>query len=429
MLPRLPESDMSVSCSPSSLVEGAKCFSTCLLNEELSAIELWLLTQIAGTTADVQTLLNRSRCLENCVEHGNAEAVIVWLLSRIANINSDPNSLMSAARCIEACIIPEESKAIDVSLEVQIAGATSDPTTLLNNARCFRLCAADWRGTAIKIWLLATEAGMSTDPATLIGSANCLLGCLNHDQLKLIETYLWCQISNETPEIPETISGLAHWWRADSLIGIVSDGNPVGDVGKEWICKVTGILANQANPPDRPLFVTNWRNGQPALQMGNAVDEFFLNLSAMYQIAGDATIVSVIQCSDAALCTLILFGDIAGFGRIAAIESIGTSTPQWVGDDNVDAGFPNFAGGLSSPNSCSFRRSGLGANNCNAWINNGDIQIGSLDSAVTVNAIIGNASGTHHAYIAELLHYNRALSNAELTTLFTSYISPRYSLP
>lgn len=443
MLPRLPEFNMATSCSPSDLIEGAKCYSTCLLNEELSAIELWLLTQIAGTTDDVQTLLNNSRCLENCVEHGNAEAVIVWLLTQIAGVNSDPNSLMSAARCIEACIIPEESKAIDVSLEVQIAESTADLGTLLNNARCFRLCAADWRGTAIKIYLLAIEAGVSTDPATLIGSANCLLGCLNHDQLKLIETYLWCQVANLAPEppviTPESFTGLAHWWRADDLSGVVADGQPVGDVGKEWVDRIAGLKGEQPVAAQRPSFVAAWTNGKPAVKCHtDATAAKFLTLDGSFILPatpGEYT------CAFAVSLAIIagnpnfdarMFARIANQPRAGSRKNAANYHAALVVDAGLSANFPAFTGAnlWVPPHVIYITRATDGSTA--ALYNNSDKQLGSgLNGSSFINSLImGTGFGENvDVNYAEALHYSRVLTDPELASLYDDYFKPRYALP
>lgn len=437
-LPRLTQIKMAVSCSPSDLVEGAKCYSTCLLNEELSAIELWLLTQIAGTTTDVQTLLNNSKCLENCVEHGNAEAIIVWLLAKIANVNNDPNSLMSAARCIEACIIPEESKAIDVSLEVQIAGATTDLTTLLNNARCFRLCAADWRGIAIKIYLLAIKAGVSTDPATLIGSANCLLGCLNHDQLKLIETYLWCQIANIPTVIdPTTFAGLAHWWRADDLVGIVADGQPVGDAGKEWTDRIAGIKASAAGT-SRPVFVQNGINGKPHVlfTFNFSGSQNNMTLSSNIVIPGDYTTVGVFKGAivSGTVLPVSIFENAAGSAYHRGLQSAGVYHAEVKDDAAATIIFANWVGAnlALASHALMLKRSGLGAGNTTAFYNATQAVTGSNNGNLTfqrIRVLNGGFGDSFTAQCPELIHYTQPLSNADLTSLYNDYLKPRYALP
>lgn len=426
---------MAVSCNPSDLIEGAKCYSTCLLNEELSAIELWLLTQIAGTTTDVQTLLNNSACLENCVDHGNAEAIIVWLLTQIAGVNNDPNSLMSAARCIEACIIPEESKAIDVSLEVQIAGATTDLTTLLNNARCFRLCAADWRGIAIKIYLLAIKTGVSTDPATLIGSANCLLGCLNHDQLKLIETYLWCQIVNIPIITPQNFAGLAHWWVGDDLVGIVSDGQPVGDVGKEWVDRIAGIKGAQVSAGARPAFVQSWANGHSAIKSHVALDASpdFLDLSSnvIIAIGGQFSMIAVVNVvfTAGANTTFRVIGNSGGTARIGSKLSGASYIPE-LNSDTTNAGYTAWTGANLWVPAHALIHTRDPSNISNAWYNNAQQKTSICAGQFTLNRItVANSFGDNSdLFVSEIIHYSVELSAADRNSLYNSYLKPRYAL-
>jgi len=48
---------------------------------------------------------------------------------------------------------------------------------------------------AVKTYLLAVIAGGSTDPTTLMEAAKCYI-CLTPKQLKLLQPYLMCLISN-----------------------------------------------------------------------------------------------------------------------------------------------------------------------------------------------------------------------------------------
>jgi len=48
---------------------------------------------------------------------------------------------------------------------------------------------------AVKTYLLAVIAGGSTDPETLLEAAKCYI-CLTPKQLKMLQPYLMCLISN-----------------------------------------------------------------------------------------------------------------------------------------------------------------------------------------------------------------------------------------
>lgn len=429
---------MPVSCEPSDLLEGAKCFDACLGWEDLSAIELWLLTQIAETTTDVATLLENSKCLENCVQYGDAQAIIVWLLSQIAGVSSDPNALMAAGKCIQSCITPEQSKAIDVSLEVQKAEATTDLTVLLRNAKCFRHCVSDWRGTAIKIWLLATEAGVSTNAADLIGNSNCLLGCLNQEQLKLLETWLWCQISQTEPETPpDSFPNLSYWWRADDLSSI-GDGNPVGAPGKEWVDRIAGVKGQQANAARRPTYVSSWTAGQPAVR--NHVEltaPKYLDLSALIVLpAPPAEFTSIFVVSMTILSgnpniTCLALG--RGGGLTAGLGSVKGGAfyqPNIVNDAGVPCPFPAWVGAnlWSPPHSLFLSRNNASA--CFAFYNNTQKVsrplVGSI-SLLAMPSVIDFVDDTD-LYIAESIVYSSLMSDANLASLYNTYLQPRYSL-
>lgn len=431
---------MSVSCQPTDLIQASKCFAFCLNDEEISAVEIYLWTKIAGASSDVSTLIANAKCLESCIDIGNSEAIIVSLLANIAGVSNDPRVLVPLASCIMGCMTPDQSRPVNLYLLQQIASNTETVQQLLDHSRCFRSCVHQGLAQAIKIWLIAQKAGVVATASNLISLSNCLLGCLDPEQLKLVETYLLCQIANPSGpvlEVPQTISGLTHWWRADSLVGIVADGGKVGGAGKEWVCKVTGIKASQANAALQPFFKLSWTGGQPAIRFTDAVvANYALNFTA-FTMAGDVTVIAALQMTS----PVPLINEFFPFFTNSVMvppPSIFEEQDTSSGDQRVEVVdntpaillFTNFVLGLNMPHSLSFRRTGLVGINCEVLRNNANVQGGSLNGNITVDRMAG--SGTHggaqEQHVAEILHYNNSVSNADLTKLYTTYLQPRYSL-
>jgi hypothetical protein len=425
-------------CNVGSLLESSKCLAACLGLDELRAAELWLWTQIAETTDNVAVLMENSRCLEGCVRYGNAEAIIVSLLAQIAGTSDDPQTLVSNAACFESCLTPAQAKAIDVYLLAVLAGVDPDPAELSESSKCFRQCVTQWQGVAIKIWLIATEAGVDPDPQTLLARSNCLLGCLTQEQLELIETWLICQIPSEPPIVitPESFAGLAHWWRADDLAAI-GNGNPVGDVGKTWIDRIAGVVGAQAVAANRPTFVSNWSNGQPAVRNHIAITApKDLTLSPSFilpGIPGKWTCVFVGQI-------VIVSGnpdiDARFFGRVGNPTRVGSQKtgadylPALVDDANVSAGYTAWTGAnlWATPHAVSHLKN-AGVSEAN--LNNADKKVGAVVGSYTINAMpYATDFGTDvDLLIAEAIHYTTNLSDADLTSLYVNYLKPRYALP
>lgn len=72
------------------------------------------------TNCDPTTLLENARCIEGCTTSGQREAIIVWLLAQIAGVSADPQTLMTNAQCV-SCLTQGQLEAVRVWLACQIA--------------------------------------------------------------------------------------------------------------------------------------------------------------------------------------------------------------------------------------------------------------------------------------------------------------------
>ncbi len=246
---------------------------------------------------------------------------------------------------------------------------------------------------------------------------------------------LWCQVVNAGGggEGPDVITDLAHWWRADDLA--LANGAPIGGAGAEWVDRVAGIVASQANPALRPTYVASAINGQPTvlITIDDIPTPFALDLSASFTVPADYTLLFVMRA--------VGMPAASGFAAIFEGNVVDSFTvlelPGYSASTSVGAVifYPPFAGAdpAASPHCLTFRRIGAAPNNQTASLNTGQLKTDSLDGGYTIDYffknLFANAGTSFTLELAEVIHYSRGLSDAEILALYTDYLKPRYGLP
>ena len=234
---------------------------------------------------------------------------------------------------------------------------------------------------------------------------------------------------------PNIIPGLAHWWRADSLLtlGLVNGQSVSG-----WVDLVGGVLGFQPNATLRPTFVASAINNRPAVQFSSFFSTSIaqrLSLDTQISIPGDFTTFAVLKVAN--------FSGVEagndwfagspinpGLGvRHVAAGSAYNARMRIDGGSNQNlASFPGADDSL--PHLVTHRRSTF--NGVQAFFNNGSGQGLSLDGTLTVSLLGGSSVGFSQnisLIIAEVLHFSVSLTDAEMAILYTNYFKPRYSLP
>jgi hypothetical protein len=277
---------------------------------------------------------------------------------------------------------------------------------------------------------------VACDPNTLLDDAKCLLDCLPPGAMRPVKVSLLCNFAQF--HSPLNISGLARWWRADTIN--LADGSPIGAAGQEWRDSIVGQLGGQAVAGNRPTLQTNGIGGKPAVKLTHlfAGAAQFLDLSfpASLVISGDFTLIIV------AKYVLLANGEFGFFftSPVGTTHIAGTRdgslryTPD-LQDDTGSRLTIVFAGAnLALANhALIWRRLGSAANNVTALYNNSQTLIGSNAAAAvyTLTKIVGTGSGAASDItflVSEILLWNRALTDAELAGLYSAYLKPRYAL-
>jgi hypothetical protein len=234
---------------------------------------------------------------------------------------------------------------------------------------------------------------------------------------------------------PNIVPGLAHWWRADSLLALgLFNGQPVSG----WVDLVGGVLGSQPNATLRPTFVTSAINNRPAVQF----DSFFstsisqrLSLDAMISIPGDFTTFAVLKVAN-------FSGAEAGndwFAGSPINPGIGVrhvaAGPAYNARMRIDGGsnqnLAAFPGANDSqPHLVTHRRTTFSG--VQAFFNNASGQGLSLDGNLSVSLLGAPSFGFSQnisLIIAEILHFSTAVSDGDMASLYTNYFKPRYALP
>jgi hypothetical protein len=239
---------------------------------------------------------------------------------------------------------------------------------------------------------------------------------------------------------PNTIAGLTHWWRADSLLTLgLGNGAAVGAPGASWIDLVSGVLAFQTSVPNRPSLLSPAINNRPAVQFNcffsNSIAQR-LSLDLPFSITGDFTTLAVLKTAN--ISGVEASNDwFSGAPQNPGLGARHVATPPAYNarmriDGGANQNFGTFpAADDSLPHLIAHRRSSV-TGVTQAFFNGGSPQGLNLDGPLTINSIGGASFGFSQnisLVIAELLHFSTALSDADMATLYASYFKPRYALP
>ena len=277
---------------------------------------------------------------------------------------------------------------------------------------------------------------MPCDPNALLAQSQCLITCIPPGMVRAVKVSLLCNIA--AARTPQGVAGLAHWWRADSLVALgVANGGAVGGAGAEWVDKVAGAIASQATANLRPTLVTSSINAKPAVKFEGFFSTNSDNLDFLptFTMTGDFTTFVVAQftnfangCSHAFLngaplnCAVGVFKSATNYGSQTRVDS------------GANQSFAAYSG--VNPDTVAHcitnRRSGAAAGNQSAFFNGAQQQTLTLNGTYTVTRICLGAptfAVDYSVVIPEILHYNRALTDAEVVSVYTNYLKRRYALP
>jgi hypothetical protein len=215
--------------------------------------------------------------------------------------------------------------------------------------------------------------------------------------------------------VPQQVSGLAAWYRADA-IGGVADGAAVGS----WVdSSGHGHPATAPSAAQQPTLVANAVNGLPAVRFDGTSDL----VQAWFGLAQPATVLVVYDVrADTGGAQYVTDGAQNGsmvhyvtpgqFGEYAGGTQVLTRPGFSFGAYHVVAGV--FAG----PSSALYPDGGPGATGNPGTNNPGGITIGNSGAAAAPAA----------ADVAEVVVYNRALTTAEIDQV-GRYLAGRYGRP
>lgn len=238
--------------------------------------------------------------------------------------------------------------------------------------------------------------------------------------------------------IPSDLSGLVGWWKADAISGV--DGDPIGT----WPDSSGGSHdLTQATGTQKPTLKTGIINSLPVARFdgGDIIVNSAFDLSA----TDKATVFAVLKATSAATAQVFLEHGVntnttnPGFGFYIAGQTA----------NNIQAAVGKAAGGIAarsttvSPGTvfnilaAVYDRALTGAQQATPRLNG--IAISVTDDATNdvtgnfgnVSLNVGARSGVAAPFtgdIAELIIYNRVLSDSELNQI-GGYGSSRYALP
>src|SRR4030095_10575820 len=201
-----------------------------------------------------------------------------------------------------------------------------DTSALLAQAKCLECNFSGAMFDAASIVMLcAIRDGTvpSCNPQTLLTSANCILNCIPAGQMPAVNLSLLCGIASG--QSPQTTTGLANWWRADTLAATVADGGAVGDVGKTWIDTIGAVAASQASAPDRPLFRATGLSGQPSVEFATVFPNAQTLLIPLMAYNGDFTVMGVFKgtITSGNISEFRILLNTASLSRLALSQSAG----------------------------------------------------------------------------------------------------------
>lgn len=279
---------------------------------------------------------------------------------------------------------------------------------------------------------------MACDPNTLLAEAKCYLDCIPPGAVLSVQVSLLCNIAQLRS--PQGVSGLAHWWRADSLTDLgLADGASVGVSGSsDWVDKIAGVVASQSNATLRPVYVASGINGRPLVRFqwffNTNVDA--LSILPVYSMTADFTTFCVMKV--AGIVNGSSFAYFTGSPLNCGVGARKSGATTYGAITRIDSGgnqnFTDFSG--ANPETAfhclTHRRIGAAAGNQSAFFNAAQLQTLTLNGTYSVNVLTRGAPTIGNdmtADIAEILHYDRGLTDAEILSVYTNYLKPRYALP
>jgi hypothetical protein len=108
-----------IDCSPTELMQGARCLENCLGGPSLVAIQTYLLAIMAKHSTEPNVLINEARCLQNCIPAGFFPAIIAKLLCDIADVDVTGQTCIV---CIAEDGVPTDPAPCDCSLAYNMLG-------------------------------------------------------------------------------------------------------------------------------------------------------------------------------------------------------------------------------------------------------------------------------------------------------------------
>lgn len=229
---------------------------------------------------------------------------------------------------------------------------------------------------------------------------------------------------------PSDITGLAGWWKADAITGLV-DGDPV----TSWPDSSAGARnMTQATSAKKPIYKTAIANGQPVVRF-DGVDDLLLTASVVTATTTNVTLVLVVKQSSTTgtSCTPLQNGNggIGGGGYGIAVDS-----------DTNKKGM--LRGGVAWDNSTTNEDTSWdvlvlsrGATNWRLWskgtllapdpLTVGNPNVPATQTLMGIHDAAGGGNKYLNGDIAEALIYSAAISDADRDALET-HLGAKYGI-
>lgn len=229
---------------------------------------------------------------------------------------------------------------------------------------------------------------------------------------------------------PDQLSGLLVWLKPDS---VVKDSN---NRISSWVNVVGGANFSQATASRQPLWVDSVWNGKPAVMFDGS--DFFNAGTNAYNIGTSSRTIFIVAQSDSPTCTFYAKSTTGAGNNRIALTNTGAGLVQLYFDNaarNVTVG-PTPAGAniWSTVINRTAQNLKLYKNNAQVLPTITSIQGGTYNFTSTFRFLIGANNGPNdvgqnaylYGYMAEVIIYNRALSDNERNQV-SQYLSSKYA--